>query len=266
MKKIVSVCLCLMLLLSMSSSVLAADVESNGETDSYAVKAEYKPGSTAGEVISVKIDWSEMNFVYNGASQAGWNPQTHNYTGAATEAGWSTSKATITITNDSNTVICSEISYADATEDDYTTSMFFTAESPYIGSSHTTPDIQQEGTPCAVTVRVIPGGSLPETVTNQVQIGTITVKVVSNFTEGNKPEEAILALLDLFEVIQAKGHDPAALSRGTVYFESSQEATRVSGVLSNAADTIYGGATETEINVALNEAITTFYDALRIKE
>lgn len=263
MKKLISLTLILMLILSMRATVLAANVETNNGTASQNVSAVYSAGDAGSAVISVEIEWKDMSFTYKGASQPEWDVSSHSYSGTAVEAGWEQSNATITLTNHSNVIIQTDISYgAAASFPD--TSMSFTAGSPYIGSAYTANE--GEGTPCSVTIHAIPGGTIPESTTQRSTIGSITVKVTSAFTEGNPAEAALEELDTLYRQTLQTGFDAASLSRGAVYFTSQEVANTISAALLNAEEIIYGDADEPQRNAALNEAITTLYSALTIKQ
>lgn len=263
MKKLISLALILMLILSISATALAANVETNNGTTSQDVCAVYSIGDTGTEVISVEIEWKDMSFTYKGASQPQWDVTSHSYSGTAVETGWEQSSATITLTNHSNVIIQTDISY-DAAAGFPDTSMSFTAGSPYIGSAYTANE--GEGTPCSITIHAIPAGTIPETTTQRSTIGSITVKVTSAFTEGDPAVAALKELKTLYGQILQSGLDASLLSRGTVYFTSQEAANTVSAALMNAEEVIAVGADAPQINVALNEAITTLYSALAIKQ
>lgn len=261
MKKITVLILIFLLALSLSTTALAANVEANNGTASTDVQAVYEAGNS-GSVVSVEITWENMEFTYKGASEPGWDADTHSYSGTASEAGWKQSDAKINITNHSNVIIQTGISYipGDGFPD---SSMVFTAAAPYIGSAHTTDD--GEGTPCTVSIPVIPDGIIPESTTQKTTIGSVTVRV-SALTGTDTAQTALDGLNALYQKIYKAGFDPSALSRGAVYFTSKADANTAYAALYSASDLISSGAAEAQVNVALNEAITALYGALTIKQ
>ena len=261
MKKTLSAILLLLLILSLNTAATATKIEANNGTASTDIKAVYAPG-TAGTVVSVEISWENMEFTYNGVSIPKWNADTHSYSGTATEAGWSASNAKINITNHSNVIIQSDISYtAGAGFPD--SSMLFSVGHPYVGSAYTSDE--GEGTACAVSIKAIPDGIIPESTTQQTSIGSITV-TVNALTDPGCAQDAIDALNELYRTVSSVGSDPSAMVRGTVYFPSGESANAVRGVLTGVSDLIASDAAEPQINLALNEAITALYGALEIKQ
>lgn len=118
MKKVLTIILSLALLSMVSVTAFAASpITANGESDSAEVKGTYVVGGTATTVYSVDIAWGSMDFIYTDASQGTWNPQTHEYDGAAS-AKWSCAADAnkITVTNHSNAAVNAQFSYAPESE------------------------------------------------------------------------------------------------------------------------------------------------------
>lgn len=113
MKKLLTIILSLALLSMASVTAFAASpITSEDGSDSADVKGTYVAGGSATTVYSVDITWGSMEFTYTDVSSGTWNPQTHQYDGAAT-AGWScaTDANKITVTNHSNAAVIAQLSY-----------------------------------------------------------------------------------------------------------------------------------------------------------
>ena len=99
--------------------------QSGDGTGSYSaeVKGTYQPGGSGAVVYSVDIAWTDMNFTYTGAGEGTWNPETHQYEGG-TEASWTDSNASVTVTNHSNAAVKATASYQAETGYESTTMTF----------------------------------------------------------------------------------------------------------------------------------------------
>lgn len=261
MKKISSFVLTLALLMTMSTTIFASSITDTETGNNQDVLASYESSPENKTVISVDIAWNKISFTYNGASGPEWDATKHQYVDKAKEPGWTASEATITITNHSNSIVQATISYN--AEDAYSDiGMIFTDEAPYIGSAYTEDQVDEEGnkqgTPCSVTVKVIPDGALSAETVDNTRIGVITVKVTSDHN-GLDVVDAITAMLSVHP------WDAANLVRGTVYF-TSQEAVDQIVELADAATAMYrqSDTTEAEWNAAVNALITAYYGALEI--
>lgn len=172
MKKIISLILTLVMVMSLSVTAFAAEGVGNGGIDSANVKGTYK-GTAASTVYSVDISWAGLEFTYNGAYEGEWNPITHSYDNA-TEAGWAEGEGTITVTNHSNTAITAVPTYNAATGYE-SAGMAFSATSLTVATADNGVD-GAAGTAVTGTISVTPTGTLPEGTSGAV-IGTITIKV-----------------------------------------------------------------------------------------
>jgi len=172
MKKIISLIMALVMIMSLSVTAFAAEGVGNGGTDSADVKGTYK-GTAASTVYSVDISWSGLEFTYNGAYEGEWNPDTHSYDNA-TEAGWAEGNGTITVTNHSNTAITAVPTYKAVTGYE-SASMTFSTNSLEVATADNGVD-GAAGTAVTGTITVTPTGTLPEGTSNAV-IGTITITI-----------------------------------------------------------------------------------------
>lgn len=170
MKKIVSLCLALALVMSLSVVAFAAD-ETDVGTGSYstAVTGNTVNGTTGGTVFMVDITWTGMNFTYHGAKEPVWDAENHTYTDRV--AAWWEGEGSISIVNDSNTRIYAAPTYEAATgyED---TDMVFSTNKLHVASA-------EYGTQQSGTISVTPTGSLPNDTQNKT-IGTITVTIAED--------------------------------------------------------------------------------------
>lgn len=110
MKKILALALTLALIATLSVVSFAAIPAGNANVGSFDttatdLKVTYDAYDAATEIFSIDVQWTDTAFSYNAGSQGAWNPATHAYDNAVT-AGWAANdKATVTVTNHSNTGI-----------------------------------------------------------------------------------------------------------------------------------------------------------------
>ena len=96
MRKIISLTLALMLILSMSTIAFAAE-----QSDSHDVTARYEKTENEEAIYNVDIAWGELTFTYSEHTEKTWNPDTHTYDEDVT-GGWDKTEASVTVTNHSN--------------------------------------------------------------------------------------------------------------------------------------------------------------------
>ena len=173
MKKLVSMLAVAALTCAMGTTAFAADQDGVG-TGSYNtdVKGTYYAGSSSDVVYSVDIAWTDMSFTYTGAGEGTWDPETHQYEGG-TEASWTASNDSITVTNHSNAAVKATASYQAETGYESTTMTFGNNEATVATAVGT----EVASAPSA-TITVTPGGTLAESA-NGGKIGTITVSIAA---------------------------------------------------------------------------------------
>lgn len=261
MKKVIALILLFVIMASMSATAFAEETATE-DPNSQAVLASYEASAQGKPVISVDISWEQMSFTYKDASAPAWNAEEHRYEGEETEAGWVEGNGIITISNNSNALLQACISY-DPEEKFDTVSMSFTDTAPYLGSAHTDDRLDEEGevigTPCEVTIKVIPVGVLAKETGANTRIGTITISIKSD--------------VDVFDMLDELGVEvgkravahPAGLERGKVYMVSGAVTDNIYTLLDEAS-VAYADAQKTpaEKNVAINKALVAFYGALNI--
>lgn len=76
MKKILSIALCLVLILSLGTTAYAADTITGGQSQT--VTGNYQAAAEAGTVYSVEIQWGSLEFTYEVPAQV-WDTETHTY-------------------------------------------------------------------------------------------------------------------------------------------------------------------------------------------
>lgn len=172
MKKITSLILAVVMVMSLSVNIFAADGITNGGSDSSEVRGTYSSEAVVTR-YSVDISWKGLNFTYNGDFKGTWNTEKHEYENAIA-AGWTSGSGTITITNHSNTDIIATPSYT-AEEDYKSADMKFSVSALKVETADNGVD-GASGTAVTKQITVSPSGSLPEKANNSI-IGRITISI-----------------------------------------------------------------------------------------
>lgn len=169
MKKIVSLCLALALVMSLGITAFANETDVGLGDYSTAVTGSTVNSTTGGTVFSVDITWSDMDFIYHGAQAPVWDAENHTYTegAAAYWEGW----GHIKVANNSNAGITATPSYTAAAGYEDAT-MRFDTDKLCVGTA-------EFGEQRANAIYVTPTGSLPND-TQDKTIGTITITIAEN--------------------------------------------------------------------------------------
>lgn len=172
MKKVISMILVLVLVLSMSITAFAAEVPSGG---TQSITATYSEVESA-IVYKVDISWGGMVFNYNSGMENVWNPDTLKFeTVQKGEASWAPAEQggdTVTVTNHSNTGLLVNVAYTPAAENGVNGSVengsFFVA---------TAVDTERGNAPKGSAKLTLDASSVPTTwnETGATTIGSITV-------------------------------------------------------------------------------------------
>ena len=125
MKKLFATALALAMVLSLSTTALAAGNVNGagvGSQDPIDVTAKYNDDATEPTVYSVDLKWDDMTFTYNEFGTRTWDPDTHTYTDT-TSAGWDKVTAAVTATNHSNAEVKVSFTYTPQGDTGVTASM-----------------------------------------------------------------------------------------------------------------------------------------------
>lgn len=125
MKKLFATALALAMVLSLSTTALAAGNVNGagvGSQDPIDVTAKYNDDATEPTVYSVDLTWEDMTFTYNESDTRTWDPDTHTYTDT-TSAGWDKTTAAVTATNHSNAEVKVSFTYTPQGDTGVTASM-----------------------------------------------------------------------------------------------------------------------------------------------
>lgn len=170
MKKIISLALVFVMIMSLGIAAFAADIEATDGSANGEVKATYvASNNVGGTVFSVDVEWTNLQFTYNEGSEATWNATDHEYNDDAVAEGWVESAEQITVTNHSNATVTATPSYLAETGYEAVTMKF--SRAPIIASAAL--DNQAH----TAYIAVVPDGKLPNTATTETKIGTITITI-----------------------------------------------------------------------------------------
>lgn len=182
MKKLISLALAIVMIMSLSITAFAETVKAPGDYTAD-VTGNYASGNESnGIVYCVDIDWGDLNFTYHAEKGAVWNPETLKYSDVA-DAYWE-GEGTITVTNSSNTKISAVPEYtpADGYDD---AGMDFSTEKLKVASA-------ESGTAPSGTITVTPNGFLPA-MDGSDTIGTITLTIAQDTDVTVEEAEALVA-------------------------------------------------------------------------
>lgn len=174
MKRLFTILIALVLVLSMSVSAFAAEGSVNGQgigEQTIDVTANYQTGGTE-PVYSVDITWESMTFTYTDSGVKVWNPSTHTYS-VNTSGGWDKTTANITVTNHSNVDVAVAVTYA-SVQQDTGISGRITGGSKTLAAGQENKPNEADSMTATLTISGKPNSTVTET---GVNIGTITIKI-----------------------------------------------------------------------------------------
>ena len=178
MKKMLSLILALVLLLSLAVPAFAETNDGNKQTNiggntNIDVKAKYNSSSATSEKISVDIAWGAMEFTYNVGGTKEWNAATHQYVDNTTK-NWTATGNTVTVTNHSNVAVNATLSFAK--EANYST-VNGSFDKPTLNLATAVDTAVADAPKDTATLTL--DGTLGDTVTTLTKIGTITVAIAA---------------------------------------------------------------------------------------
>lgn len=137
MKKLVSLLLAIVMMMSLAVSASAVSFTGDGSKN---VGAEFVEGqiSDTGTIYSVKLEWTSLNnLVYTeGNVTYRWDATNHKYVvDSTTDSVWSGGNFEVKITNNSNAAITATADYNDTTTDSLTTAMTWTNQTATLKSA-----------------------------------------------------------------------------------------------------------------------------------
>lgn len=238
MKKIVSLMLALVMIMSLSA-VAWAD-ETGVGTGSYSadVTGTYVDGNAgSGSSYVVDITWTAMNFTYNGEKAPVWNAQTYSYS-ESVAAHWDDDKGTITVTNHSPHVISAKPGYT-AGEGFGDAEMVFDTTELLLDTAENGREAK------AGTITVTPSGSLPDTTGEGQVIGSVKVTIAGGALPVVSDIDSYLATCDAHRMnYQSQGLDVTAFGNAV----SAASSTYTSGSATDMEKTAAIIAVENELN------------------
>jgi len=183
MKKIVSLFLALIMVMSLNTVAFATETTSGTGDYSTEVTGSYVAGTTSsGTIFSVEIDWTAMSFTYHAEKAPVWDPVNHKYSDTS-KAYWE-GEGTITVTNHSNAKISATPKY-NAAEGFGDATMNFSPSNLSIASA-------ESGSEQVGTITVTPDGFLPK-MDAAATIGSITVTIAHDQNVTVTEMEALIA-------------------------------------------------------------------------
>lgn len=177
MKKLLIVCMSVVLVLSLSVTVWAAASYSHGvdlDPKEIPVTAKYVAASEADVVYSVDISWGSMEFTYT-AGKAVWNPINHTYNTSTAVWTCENDENKITVINHSNAEVSCDLTY-DKIVDSVTGA--FDSNSYYFPSASNQSYVGNlNAEALKFNAYLTLSGTLDSTTTTSTQVGTIIVTI-----------------------------------------------------------------------------------------
>lgn len=184
MKKLISLLLVLLTMLSASITVFAETYNNVGEYEADVTGVYVAGNEGSGTVFCVDIEWQDMEFTYNAAKEPVWNTETHSYSESV--AAYWTGTGTINITNHSNTAILATPNFVADTGFE-NVSMTFSPANLRLATS----EFMDFGDAQTGTITITPAGTLPANTAGKIG----SVKVTLRETIDGRTVEELQGLL-----------------------------------------------------------------------
>jgi hypothetical protein len=175
MKKFFASLITVALLATMPITAFAGEAELNNDNKSayVDVTAKYASGITdAGTIYNVDVTWESMEFIYTATGVKTWNPENHQYEVVNSDGAWNHTTSEITVTNHSNAIVTTSFTF-DPVTDSTVTGSFNNATVELPSAEGMASDAAELTGKTTFTV----DGTMPESQTEFVKVGTITVTI-----------------------------------------------------------------------------------------
>ena len=189
MKKLISLILSLVLVLSMSITAFAAEAADNNTA---VVKGSYT-ASDGGVVYSVDVAWGSMEFDYEVPAGV-WNEQTHSYESGAAKWTYAEGANAVKVTNRSNAAVTVNV----------TTNILLSGITASVeggsftlGSAAENATTEIEGQATDSTAYITLSGTLTDKTASKMVIGTVTVSIKDETAAALTEEEINTAVAAL---------------------------------------------------------------------
>lgn len=189
MKKLISLILSLVLVLSMSITAFAAEAADNNTA---VVKGSYT-ASDGGVVYSVDVAWGSMEFDYEVPAGV-WNEQTHSYESGAAKWTYAEGANAVKVTNRSNAAVTVNV----------TTNILLSGITASVeggsftlGSAAENATTEIEGQATVNTAYITLSGTLTDKTASKMVIGTVTVSIKDETAAALTEEEINTAVAAL---------------------------------------------------------------------
>ena len=252
MKKIISLILALVLVISLGFVVCATDTASGIGEYAANVTGSYVPGTTSGATLfSVEIQWEDLEFTYHAELAGEWDAENHVYL-PNTPAYWE-GKGKITVTNHSNAKISATPKYT-AAQGYADAAMTFSPAALNIASA-------ENGNAQIGTMTVTPDGSLPEMDQPGI-IGSITLTIAQDTTLTAEEFVAeVEALIERSDELKQQITADQMSAMGSTYTNFNKYHANLSTSLKNYKS---GEITRENLNTAYEKLLASYNAVLEL--
>lgn len=183
MKKLITITTSALLIAAMSLTVFAESgsktIQENNGTKDITVNAKYVDATTTEPVISVDVEWGDMEFTYTVGGEKEWNAKSHEYTIKNPTAVWTANGNEINVTNHSNVDVNTNFTYTAGTDNTLTGSFTY-SEGKTVNNDTvklTKGVVNEPDTADKVTATLTLSGTPSDTYSTFTDVGSVTVKI-----------------------------------------------------------------------------------------